>query len=149
MKNIAITPKTVIGKIIWVVVFQLIAYAILAILSNRRWPFSDPAKNSFFVEVTVGIVFLFWLIFLVDQIRYWFLGAPLFYALLMYYTNLNAVFYVNHLRSGFMSGPETDAFIYTFFVFAGQAVLCAIKWFVVSRRNERNRKAENKSENES
>jgi len=94
MKTTNLSKKPVVHKILFVALYQLIAYILLMIVPIRLAPIRDPAIQLWLIIPIVVILFLLWVLFLVDEARYWVLGALILYGLAMLYTSNNALFYI-------------------------------------------------------
>jgi heme/copper-type cytochrome/quinol oxidase subunit 4 len=101
------------------------------ILPIRARVFSSWSTNVFLFGVTVVltcIIGILWIVFFVDQIRYWILTPIMLYLLATINTGDYASIVFNDV-GGFMTNKEFAAFLFIF-VFICQAVICIIKGII-------------------
>ena len=122
-------PKSFINKIIFVILFQIAIYVVLFILMPAT-P-NDPARNSFTI-ISVTVFFsLIGVVFFVDKIRFWAIGFPLMWGMVMLYHTEYAYGIGWEDIINFAPSVPLSIFGISLLIFIIQCVLCLCKLAVV------------------
>jgi len=122
--------KSPLFKILWVILFQVLFYLLFMRFPLEYLP--HPAIEILVLIPFLIIIGVLWIVFLVDEIRYWLIGIPILFFLANIYTSPNASYHFN-AQSGFMGDWSSVRLLFlVVFIFFIQCLLCVIKRTVKS-----------------
>lgn len=121
-------------KLIYVLLFQLMIYIMLFIISPRLFSLhpSDSSSSFIIISLTATVISLIGIIFFVDQIRYWSIGIPVLWGLIMLYhpQNIYGIGYNSGIGISFYFPVPWVAMSIALYVFAIQCFICIGKLII-------------------
>jgi hypothetical protein len=131
MMILNIKKRSFTFKLLWAFLFQVVFYFLYFIVTVRPVRGGNIALFNSIIVISC-ILGILWIIFLVDQIRYWLMTPFALYLLALIYNNPDAALsFSNVQRGGIMSFDDRFSAILIFIlVFFAQCIVCIIKWIV-------------------